>query len=72
MMPTTRMATKNIGTLSTARTTATMGPPCDTVTPDSIAITEPTMEPIIMLGITRRGSAAANGMTPSVIPKVPL
>ncbi len=52
----------------------TIGPPCGawSPTPPSDATTAAVMEPTIIHGMTRSGSAAAKGIAPSVIPIIPI
>src|SRR5512140_3659303 len=66
------IARTNTRRLST--TGSTMGPPCGawSPTPPSIATVAATIEPNMIDGITRTGSAAANGMAPSVMPTRPI
>src|SRR6185295_10357659 len=68
----TIIATMYIRRLST--TGSTIGPPCGawSPTPASMATTLADIEPSMMHGITRNGSAAANGIAPSVIPIMPI
>ena len=67
-------AIKNHSILSIPPSTATIGPPCATLspTPPIAAIAAATIAPIIFAGIIRNGSCAANGIAPSVIPNKPI